>query len=196
MPVAPQPIPAPKATNRLPLAIAVVAIVAVLAIAGALVMLNPASQSGQKKNQVVHDGDFIVYTLSGTSGGAPLSGIATMAFTNVAADACTMTATSTSPAYTPFSGTFLCNTSNGIWTSQALTGMVLDNPGLKTGQQSVQSNYGTKTCDVYHLVAMSLTIDYYVAVGSGIPYKLILSGQTGSITMTLTNTNMEWVKSL
>lgn len=46
------------------------------------------------------------------------------------------------------------------------------------------------------LIRSGMTIDYYVAEGSGIPFRMTITGQNLDLTMDIQSTNMPWVEAL
>jgi hypothetical protein len=187
--------PSPKNhTGRKVVAVAIVAIVVLAALAIGLSLGNGNSAGVQK--QVVRNNDFLTFGLSGSVNGIAVSGSVTDTFSNMTNNTLTLTSVSNSTYFAGSSTSYSYNTSEGVWTSPGLTGMVLSNPSLKIGSESMSTIFGTKQVDHYRMTISSEVFDYYVAQGSGIPFKMILTVGANNEVMTLVSTNMDWIKSL
>jgi hypothetical protein len=196
-PVTPAPNNQPSPNNhtrRKVVAVVVVAIIVLAALAVGL-SLNHGNSAGVQK-QVVRNNDFITFGLSGNVNGIAVSGSVTDRFSNMTNNTLTFTSVSNSTYFTGSSTTYSYNTSGGVWTSPALTGMVLSNPSLKIGSESMSTVFGTKQVDHYHMTISGEVFDYYVAQGSGIPFKLVLTVGGNNEVMTLMSTSMDWIKNL
>jgi zinc-ribbon domain len=189
-----QPIPKKHTGRNAAIAIIVVAVIVIAALAVGLSMSHNNATASQK--QVVGNGDSMTYVLSGTVNGNSVSGNVVYIFSNVTSDNLTFTSSSNSSYYEGSSTTYSYNVTGGIWTSPALTGMVLSNPSLKIGTESMSTTFGTKQVDHYQMTISGIVYDYYVAQGSGIPFKMVVNIGNNNEVMTLHDTSMDWIKNL
>ena len=187
------PIGAPPVakSSRLIVIVAIVAVVAVLIVAVAL-----ATSNAQGKGQSIKNGDYIKWQLSGNSNGQTVSGVVTLTFSEVGSSTCRMSYTSDSAFYDDNSGVFAYHTTNGVWTSNGLTGLALEDASYFKGSSSSSTVFGSKTLDHYQFAYGELSLDYWVAHGSGMPYKMTVTGPAGEIIMTISDTNVDWIKKL
>lgn len=189
-----QPLPKVHTGRNVVIAVVVVAIVVIAALAVGLSLNQNTSSVGQK--QVVSNGDTMTYALSGTISGNAITGDVVFSFSNLSDGILTLTSSSNSTYYTGSVATYSYNISGGIWSSPALTGMVLSNPSLKIGSESMSTIFGTKQVHHYRMTISGVVYDYYVAQGSGIPFKMVVTAGSNNEVMTLHDTSMDWIKNI
>jgi hypothetical protein len=189
-----QPLPKKHTGRNVAIAVVVVAIIVIAALAVGL-SLNHDNAAVSRK-QVVSNGDTMTYTLSGTVNGNAVIGNVGFSFSDMTGDTLTFTTSSNSSYYQGSVATYSYNVTGGIWSSPALTGMVLSNPSLKIDSESMSTIFGTKQVDHYQMTISSIVTDYYVAQGSGIPFKMVVTVGNNNEVMTLHDTSMDWIKNI
>jgi len=186
-------------SGKRPIYIAVaVAAIAVVAVILAILVLRPVVTPVE---QIVEEGDYIRYHLTGWYQTAEyqIEGYVKITFTDITNTTlvATVTVTGNAPeAVFAGAGVYEYSTEDGIWTSEALTEDLLDDPSYWIGEGNVTTKYGTIEVDIYAKTEAGIYWDYYVAKGTGIPIKANLVTTGFNLVLLIDDTSIEWIKDL
>ncbi len=178
------------------IAAGIISIVVALVLVVLALLLSIASSE-----QVVEDGDYIRYDVSGWYGTAEnvIEGHARITFTDFTET--TLVATATYTGNVPHSifaaaGEYEYSVEDGIWTTEALTEDILGDPSYKIGEGSVNTTFSTIEVDIYAFTESGVYVELYVAKGTGIPVKMNMVTTSINLVLILDDTSIEWIERL
>ncbi len=183
--------PEHKRSNHLWIALIAIVVVIVVIVA-TIAVIDPSFGStltGTHSEQV-HNGDYLIYSATGTASSLPLSGTLTLEFSNVTSNSCTMETTINLNGRTASSSDVVALASGGMTST---TGSVpgASGPATLIGRENISTNYGQKITNHYSIPYSDYTYEFWEDAGNHVPYLLRFVYTDGMVlNCKLTSTNM------
>lgn len=141
--------------------------------------------------QYVMPGDYLRYSAA-RGDSAPVEGYVLTTFHSLDATSCQAAVTSNIFGFEDSNGTYEYSMKNGVFTSAALTGEVIDPTNL-VGEERISTMFGQRDVVHYRYDLNGLLVDHYVLKGTGIPVKSVTSLGSSSIVLELDGTSLAWI---
>ena len=177
-----------KRNNTVAIIVTIVLAIAIIGAAGFVALITV------KQAASVSDGDYVIYRVSGTAGGTPISGTLQMTFIAVTSTSETLETTttingkvSTSSQTYPITGGGLTSIQGGISGQPSASDVYID-------QESISSIYGTISVNHYRSTdSHGNATDTYQTVDTGFPIRMTFKTGTGNenFQMDITQTSLQ-----
>ncbi len=169
-----------KKNDKVAIAV-ILAVVAVVAVAGAAITFNASSREPS-----LQSGDYVVYTVAGVDQASnPITGSMKVTFLNVTATGC--------DAKSEYTGLNIPTSYQHISGTSSFTGTADLGTKTRTGDVLV-TIYGEKRVDVYVKQMSGGTMMTYAGANPLVPYKMDFSNGSAFMTFTIGSTNIDLIK--
>ena len=171
-------------------------VVAVLISAALLIVLTPTNQEGAGSLGTVKEGDYVLYTMTGTQGGKSISGTMKIEYTHVTSSTITIDYTikrdsdgssqTISQSYA-YDGKNVTSTSSGFSDQTSVTNMTAQ------GREIITTSFGAMNVDKiqFNYSDGSMETDY-LTIDSRIAVRMVYSSSTTILQCEIKETNIAW----